>query len=69
MEQQVNNVWPREDYKEMLDLLIVTLGGKVEGFTFKMPGADYHARWMSKVIYYLKIRLLSNIFAISPEES
>ena len=33
-----------------------------------MPGAD-HARWMSKVNYYnLKVRLLSNIFEISPEE-
>ena len=68
MEQQDNKVWPREDYKEMLDLLIVTLGGTVKNFTFKMPGADHHARWMSKVIYYLKIRLLSNIFVISPEE-
>ena len=68
IEQQDKKVWPREDYKELLDLLIVSLGGKVKDFSFKMPGADHHARWMLKVIYYLKIRLLSNIFEISPED-
>ena len=66
--QQERRTWPRDDYREMLELLIVTLGGTVIGFSFKMPGADHHARWMSKVIYNLKIRLLSNIFEISPEE-
>ena len=67
-EQQDKKTWPREDYKELLQLLIVSLGGKVPGFSFKMPGADHHARWMSKAIYYLKIRLLSNVFELSPEE-
>ena len=47
--------WPRCDYREFLELVVVSLGGKVEGFKFKLPGADHHARWMSKVIYYLKI--------------
>ena len=47
---------------------MITLGGKVDGFAFRMPGADHHARWMSKVIYNLKIRLLSKIFKLSPEE-
>ena len=68
MEELEKKTWPREDYQELLELLIVTLGGKVEGFTFKMPGADHHARWMSKDIYILKIRLLSKIFRISVEE-
>ena len=67
-EQQGRSTWPRENYRELLDLLIVTLGGTVPGFSFKMPGADHHARWMSKQIYYLKIRLLSNIFDLTEEE-
>ena len=61
-EQLLAKTWPREDYKELLELLIVSLGGTVPGFSFKIPGADHHARWMSKAIYYLKIRLLSKIF-------
>ena len=51
-----------------MELTIVYLGGKVPGFTFKMPGADGNARWMSKVIYDLKIELLSKVFDLSPEE-
>ena len=39
----------RED-KEILELMIGYLGGTVPGFTFKMPGADHHARWRSKTI-------------------
>ena len=67
-EQQGRSTWPREDYRELLELLIVTLGGTVPGFSFKMPGADHHARWMCKQIYYPKMRLLSNIFELSEEE-
>lgn len=58
--------WPREEYKELLELLIVSLGGSVRKFSLKMPGADHHARWMSKAIYFLKIRLLSDVFCLSP---
>ena len=53
---------PREDYKELLELLIINFSGAVTFFCFKMSGADHHARWMSKVIYNLKI------FEILPEE-
>ena len=67
-DQHKQNTWPREDYRELLELLIVSLGGTVPGFSFKMPGADHHARWMSKAIYYLKIKLLSNIFDLSSDE-
>ena len=67
-DQLQRNTWPREDYKELLELLIVSLGGTVPGFSFKMPGADHHARWMSKAIYYLKMKLLSNILDLTSEE-
>ena len=38
--QLIKQTWPREDYKEMLELMIIYLGGSVPGFTFKIPGAD-----------------------------
>ena len=67
-EELSKGTWPREDYKELLELMIVYLGGTVSGFTFKMPGADHHARWMSKAIYFLKIKLLSDVFDLLPDE-
>ena len=60
--------FPRCDYKEFLELVVVSLGGKVEGFTLKLPGPDHHARWMSKCIYYLKIQLLSKVFWLTEDE-
>ena len=54
---------PRCDYKEMLEVSKVILGGTIErkkGYTYKLqrPGADHHARWMAKAIYILKMSLL-----------
>ena len=37
-----SNTWPRCDYKELLELLIIYLGGYVPGFCFKLPGPDHH---------------------------
>ena len=60
--------WPREDYREFLMLVVVSLGGKISGFRFRLPGPDHHARWMSKGIYVMKIRLLSRVFRMSDIE-
>ena len=60
--------WPRNDYKEMLHLTIMYLGGNVPNFTFKCPGPDHHARWMSKAIYFLKLALLSEKFHMKEKE-
>ena len=54
---------PRCDYKEFLELAKLILGESIErkkGYTFTIqrPGADHHARWMSKSIYILKMTLL-----------
>ena len=47
---------PRDDFKEFLELVIVFLGAApARGVHFMLPGAMHHARWMSKVIYNLKI--------------
>ena len=40
--------FPREDYKELLELVVINLGGTIEGFTFHLPQNDSNARWMSK---------------------
>ena len=48
----LEGTFPRGDYREFLQLVVVSLGGeREEGFTFKVPGSDHHARWMSKGIY------------------
>ena len=60
--------WPRDDYRELLELVIIWLGGEIESFTFKFPGADHHARWLSKAIYDVKIDLLSNQFIMEDKE-
>ena len=39
--------FPREDYKELLELVVINLGGTIEGFTFRLPQNDSNARWMS----------------------
>jgi hypothetical protein len=49
--------------------VVVCLGGEVKGFRFKLPGPDHHARWMSKCLYFLKIRLLRKVFKMSEEEN
>ena len=61
------NTFKRGDYKEMCELLVQYLGGSVKNFKFKIPGADHHARWMSKVIYCLKFALLSDQYILEPE--
>ena len=65
----VKGTFPRDDYREYLELVVISLGGKVSGFTFKLPGNDSNARWMAKSIYNLKIRLLSKVFLMSSEEN
>lgn len=59
---------PRDDYKELLQLALVFLGESVPKFTFRMPGAFHHARWMSKAIYTLKIFLFREHFTLSDSE-
>ena len=57
-QQLLDNV--RDDYRELLDLSIVYLAGSVKtvsGFSFKQPGALYKARWMSKLLYAIKLVL------------
>lgn len=59
---------PRDDYKELMELCLIILGHPIENYTFKTPGPTHHARWMSKIIYSLKIYLFRDQFQLSPEE-
>jgi hypothetical protein len=50
---------PRDDYRELLELSILTLGGvPPRGIHLLRPGALHRARWMAKIIYALKIWLM-----------
>ena len=53
----------RHDYKEVIELSIMYLGGVFPSnykFTFKAPSAFTHARWMSKLLYTLKYALFGH---------
>ena len=58
------NTFPREDYNELVQLVLVWLGGakEVKGFKFQWPGAYHHARFMAKSLYILKIDMLNAQF-------
>ena len=50
----------RDDYKELVLLSILFLGGsRPEGIKFYAPGAQHHARWMAAIIYTIKISLFA----------
>lgn len=59
----------RADYRELLELTILFLGGNLPvGKILKKPGAIHHARWMAKAIGTLKIFLLRNQFKFEGNE-
>jgi len=48
---------------------MIFLGAKPNNTTFfHTPGAIYHARWMAKTIYFLKIYIFLNEFELSTSE-
>lgn len=62
--------FPRDDYREFLELVIIVLGGvPPKGVKFRKPGAYHRARWMAKGIYTLKIFLFRNQFNLTKKES
>ena len=59
------NFTHRGDYKELLQITVIYLGGKFEaGFTFKAPSSRSNARWMAKVLYTIKIALFRKQLSI-----
>ena len=52
---------PRDDYRELLELSIIILGGQPkQGIPIARPGALHRARWMAKIIYAVKVFLFRN---------
>jgi hypothetical protein len=67
--EALNEQQPRKDYKEFIELVIITLGGiPPGGIKIHQPGAYHQARWMAKGIYCLKIFLLRSQFNITKAE-
>ena len=63
-----DNTFPREDLKELLVLVLVWLGVKVDNFNFQYPGAMSHARFLMQSIYSMKVSLLSRQLEIYTDE-
>lgn len=60
---------PRDDYKELLELSIITLGGlPPRGVHLRRPGALHRARWMATLIYGMKIWVLRDQFQLTSSE-
>lgn len=55
----------RHDYKELLQLALIFLGGSDEKVHFRSPGATSHARFMAKAIYSLKIYMFHAQFEMT----
>lgn len=61
---------PRDDYRELLELIIIFLGETpIRGIHFRQPGAYHLARWMAKGIYCLKIYLFRKQMKLTEREN
>lgn len=58
----------RNDYKELLELVVLFLGGDLGEYNFKQLIPIHHARWMSKAIYSLKIFMFRDQFKLAKSE-
>ena len=61
-----SQVHARDDYKEFADLCGLYLGNADDAYTFQRPGALHKARWMSKLIYSIKIALFEHHISLLP---
>lgn len=56
----------RADYKELLQLTLISFGKQGGTIKFRKPGAMHHARWMSKALYALKMFIFRTEFHLTP---
>ena len=60
---------PRDDYRELLELAIIFLGGTPRrGVHFTAPGALHRARWMARIIYSFKMWMFRSQFKLKAGE-
>lgn len=62
---QLKNCHPREDYLKLLELTILYLESEI---SFRKPDALHRARWMTWVMYSLKMVLFKSQFKMIIEE-
>jgi len=66
---QLENIHPRDDYREFCELVVIFLGGvPSRGLRFMAPGAIHQARWISKVIFSLKVWMFRSQFKLTAKE-
>lgn len=59
----------RDDYRELIELCVIFLGGDTEKkLKLRPPGAMHQARWMARAIYSLKICLLQSQCRITAKD-
>jgi len=67
--EQLEIQQPRDDYREFLELSLIYLGSSPSrGIHFQAPGAVHRARWMSKVLYVIKIWMFRQQFKLTKRE-
>ncbi|KAK3924257.1 Putative gustatory receptor 36b, partial [Frankliniella fusca] len=69
---QLEKRQPRGDYRELLELTIIFLGGSVPGkaeYSFKAPGASSKTRWMAKALYAFKIWMFGKQLKLDTAQS
>ena len=59
MKYDSNSYIPRDDYAELLDLVLCYLNkNSFDTYWFRRPGVQHRARCMSSAVYALKMLLL-----------
>lgn len=58
----------RHDYEELLQLVLIFLGGYSKKMTFREPTTIHQARWMANLIYSLKMFIFRSQFKMSSKE-
>ena len=67
--QELEKRHARKDYAEILELTIIFLGDiPRKGVHFVKPGAMHRARWMSRVLYAIKMVLFQCQFKMTRTE-
>jgi len=69
-EQQFQEQQPRDDYRELLELVLMFLGAKAHhDKMFRSPGPMHKARWMAKAIYSMKLWMFRSQFKLTARET
>jgi hypothetical protein len=65
---KLKNAMVRKDYRELIELSIVFLGGHAEKTNIRPPGVMHQARYMARAIYSLKLLLFSSQLKLNTKD-